>query len=233
MSAVPPTPKNKNRWLVTFREWHSWGGLFLSAFILLVAVTGILLNHKHTFFPGEGHSKAPAGLLSTTTSIAALPIGFEAALERARAHYGDVPLEKIELKDERGRLIYKVARGGGEEIRIDAQTGAMASKYGLSLDPDRPSSIHWAKLVDDLHTGKIFGLLGKLTIDVTSGVLIALTLTGIYLWAVPWQRKRQSRKRQAENTPVTPPVTSSERLQRLTAAKRAALEPEPVGGEPD
>jgi uncharacterized iron-regulated membrane protein len=194
---TPAARRNKNWLLVKFREWHSWGGLFLSAFILLVAVTGILLNHKDLLLRG-GQKNEPAGLLTAATDLAALPVSFARALELGRQCYGEVPLEKIELKDEGGWLVYKVCRGRGEEIRIDAHTGEVFSKYGGRPGPGGARGLNWAKLVDDLHTGKAFGGFGTLLVDLTSGVIIALTLSGLYLWGVPWLRKRRSaRERQA------------------------------------
>ncbi len=96
MSAASAAPRpNKNWLLVKFRQWHSWGGMFLSVFILLVAVTGILLNHKDTFFHrGEKKKDGPSGLLSSTTNFAALPVTFDRALQLAHEHYGDVALER-------------------------------------------------------------------------------------------------------------------------------------------
>lgn len=193
---------NKNWLLVQFRKWHGWGGVFLSLFILVVAVTGILLNHKDFFFHGET-KEGPTGLLTSSTKFADLPVGFDQVLAIARDQFGDVPLEKIELKDERGWLHYKVARGHGEEIRIDANTGETTSKYGMKLAKQGSTTYNWAKIVDDLHTGKLFGTPGKLMVDLTSGVIIALTLSGLYLWGVPLLRKRQSKARQAAN-PVVP-----------------------------
>jgi hypothetical protein len=199
MADTAAAARGKNWLLVKFREWHSWGGLFLSAFILTVAVTGILLNHKDLLFHRD-KKEGPSGRLSSATDLSSLPIGFAQALKIGRDHYGEVPLEKIELKDERGQLIYKVCRGEGQEIRIDAHTGEVTSKYGYRLDAgagEKSNGLNWAKIVDDLHTGKLFGTPGKLLVDVTSGVIIALTLSGMYLWGVPWLRKRRSaRERQ-------------------------------------
>ena len=240
---VTPTPStNKNWLLVKFRKWHSWGGLFLSVFILLVAVTGILLNHKDAIFHRGEKGEGPSGLLASTTNLAAVPITFERALGLAREHYGDVPLEKVELKDEHGQLMYKIARGHGEEIHIDATSGAMTSKYGMKIAAAGTTSLNWAKIVDDLHTGKIFGTAGKLTIDATSGVIILLTLSGIYLWGAPLVRKRQNaRNRQtaearAPSSPAEQHATlpsagesdSQRRQQRIQAVLAAARRPVPV-----
>jgi hypothetical protein len=203
--AETPVPRgNKNWLLVKFRQWHSWGGVFLSVFILVVAVTGIILNHKDFFLKGE-KKQGPSGSLTSTTDFAALPVSFPRALELARGHFGDVPLEKIELKDEHGQLMYKVSRGEGEEIRIDAGTGEMTTKYGMSLTETGKTTLNWGKIIDDLHTGKILGLFGKLTVDFTSGVIIALTLTGIYLWGMPMILKRRNAlRRQATATRPMP-----------------------------
>ncbi|HVJ69381.1 MAG TPA: PepSY-associated TM helix domain-containing protein [Caulifigura sp.] len=207
MSSETAKPRNKNWLLVKFREWHSWGGLFLSVFILIVAVTGILLNHKDLLLHGKSEKKIGSGLLSATTDLETIPISFARAMELAKEQYGDTPLEKIELKDEHGVLIYKVAKGEGEEIRINATTGDVTSKYGKVLAGRGKGELNWGKIVDDLHTGKIFGTAGKLTVDLTSIVIILLTLSGIYLWAVPWLRKRKGRKRRAENPlPVARPA---------------------------
>lgn len=196
--ASAPQSSNKNWLLVQFRKWHGWGGAVLSLFILTVAVTGILLNHKDFFFAGKV-KEGPTGLLTSSTDFAAVPVSFDRALAISREHFGDVPLEKIELKDERGVLQYKIVRGHGEEIRVDANTGEATSKYGAKLNATGASKYNWAKIVDDFHTGKFFGLAGTLLVDVTSGVIIALTLTGLYLWIVPLIRKRQSKARQAAN----------------------------------
>jgi hypothetical protein len=226
MSKPAPQPSpNKNWLLVQFRKWHGWGGAILSLFILVVAVTGILLNHKDLFFHSEAKKK-PQGLLTSSTNLAALPVSFEKALAISRGHYGDVPLEKIELKDEYGWLHYKVARGEGEEIRIDAQTGEATHKYGAKIAADGTTTLNWAKIVDDLHTGKLFGTAGKLLVDVTSGVIIALTLTGLYLFAVPMLRKRQSKARQAAN-PV--PARSAPRPARMPEIGVAVVGGDSIG----
>ncbi len=183
---------NKNRLLIKFRRWHLWGGLLFSLLILVIAVSGILINHKDLFLHG-GKKKGPTGLLTSTTDLDSMPIGFDRALELTRDHYGDVWLDKIELKDDGGRLIYKISRGHGKNVIIDAQTGEMFSKYGISLTSNGKTSLDWGKIVEDLHNGKIFGIFGKLTADTASAAIIVLVLTGIYLWVVPLLRKKRGK----------------------------------------
>lgn len=211
MTDKPASRSNKNWLLVQFRQWHSWGGLFLSVFIMIVSVTGIILNHKDLFLYGGEKQEKTVGLLTSSTDFANIPISFSQALKLARGHFGDVPLEKIELKDERGHLVYKIVRGEGDEVRIDSSTGEMTSKYGMSLSSGGKANLNWGKIIDDLHTGKILGLFGKLTVDFTSGVIIALTLTGIYLWGVPLLLKRRNARRRQMTSTTVPVVQRSAR----------------------
>jgi hypothetical protein len=220
------TPRPKNWLLLQFRAWHSWLGIFLAGFIILVCLTGIYLNHKDLFRgdpaeKGRAEAKAApsAGALTTTTSAADLPIAFDGALAVARQHWGETAIEKVELKDEHGRLVYKLRAGPGRELTIDAQSGAAELKEQYREErhsPDKKaasSGINWGKLMLDLHTGKVVGGPGKLLVDLTSLTLLTLTGTGIYMWAVPRWRKRQSARERAaavqsaaKSEPETAPV---------------------------
>jgi hypothetical protein len=65
--------------------------------------------------------------------------------------------------------------------------------------PDQ-SVKNWAKIVTDLHSGKILGTPGKLAIDATAVAMLALTSTGVYLWWLPKLRKRQNARRRTNET---------------------------------
>lgn len=104
------------------------------------------MNHKDLVF--HGGKKKPAGVLRSTTNLDGVAVSITQALALAHDHYGDVSLEKIELKDEDGRLIYKVSQGGGKEVRIDAETGDVSSKYGRRLKGNDDSKMDWAKTAD-------------------------------------------------------------------------------------
>jgi uncharacterized iron-regulated membrane protein len=43
----------------------------------------------------------------------------------------------------------------------------------------------------DAHSGRLFGLPGRLVMDAAGVVLIYLSVSAFYLWFVPWRRKRQ------------------------------------------
>lgn len=173
------------------RRWHRWLGLAFLLPTLLLGLTGIVLNHKELFF-GGGPTQPLQGLLSTATGVAPPPLSFADALERGRQIWGEIALEKIELKEEKGRLVYKLVPGPGRELLLDARSGESRQVDGLRVKEGTAAStrLDWKKLTGELHSGKIVGLAGRLLMDAAALALGVLALTGLYLWALPcWQRR--------------------------------------------
>lgn len=220
MPAAPADKRPKNRLLITFRKYHGWFGAGLAVFFIIVCITGLYLNHKDLF---EGkHEKpmaaaAPKPPLTAASDLASLKISHQQALALAARHWGaDAALEHIQLKSEHGSLVYKIKTprepGPERELIVDAATGdaLLRDKSGYQQrhlaaeDAAARSSIDWGRLMNDLHTGKFFGgWIGKLLVDLTSITLLALTLSGVYLWWIPIYRKQKSAKTAAA-APVRP-----------------------------
>jgi hypothetical protein len=196
-AAPPASPRLPPRFRLfqEARRWHRWLGLGCLLPTLLLGLTGILLNHKELFF-GAANLR-PAGLLTTTIKIEQLPFTFGDALARGREVWGDGVIEKVELKEEKGRLVYKIVAGPGRELLLDAQTGAMQTVDGLRIkQPGKDGTkLDWKKITGELHSGKIIGLTGRLLMDIAAAVLVVLAGTGLYLWALPrWQKSQQKPK---------------------------------------
>lgn len=179
------------RLLLQARRWHRWLGLGFLLPTLLLGLTGILLNHKELFF-GGGPAQPLRGLLSTASGVEQLPLSFADALERGREVWGEIALEKIELKEDKGRLVYKLVPGPGRELLLDAQSGEARLIDGLRVKGANDATrIDWKKLTSELHSGKIVGLAGRLLMDAAALALAVLALSGLYLWALPrWQRRK-------------------------------------------
>jgi uncharacterized iron-regulated membrane protein len=221
-SSKPVPPKSKNWLLAKSRQWHLWGGLIAGIFLLLVAATGIVLNYKKPIFTALGIEREakelkPAGAdqakpakrdktavqLTTTTGFAAASVSIEAALTLARENLGDVALERIELKDEHGTLLYKIKTRGGEELQINAITGThyVKGEYEkVKADASGAVAVRttdWGKIMLDLHTGKIGGEVGKAIMTFAAGIMLLLTLSGVYMWLKPLLIRRQNAKARA------------------------------------
>jgi uncharacterized iron-regulated membrane protein len=231
MSANPTKPISRPKnWLLTkSRRWHTWGGLIAGLFLLIIATSGIVLNYKPQIFSALGLEKKfpkpekikhagteksdqPEGALSqfiTSASLASLPVSMERAIEIARVELGDVPLEKIELKAERGELIYKLKEKDGDELWVSALTGSHFVKgeyerIGKSNADDSPMRQRdWGKILIDLHTGKIGGEVGKAVMSFAALLLLLLTLSGVYMWMKPIFIRRKNAQAQS-SVPLRP-----------------------------
>jgi hypothetical protein len=174
------------------RRWHRWLGLAFLLPTLVLGLTGILLNHKELFF-GEVSTRPTGGLLTTTSQLEQLPLSLAEALARGQAVWGEIALEKVELKEEKGRLLYKLVPGPGRELLIDVQSGTMQVRDGLRIKQDGKTNgnLDWKKLTGELHSGKILGLTGRLLMDIAAAALVVLAATGLYLWALPRRQRRR------------------------------------------
>jgi uncharacterized iron-regulated membrane protein len=215
------TQKSKNWLIAAFRKWHTWLGIGAALFILAAALSGIVLNHKKAVFAALGLEKemprtareksGQAARFSTETGFAAAAISPERVLAAARERFGDVPLERIELKHERGELVYKIKQTGGDELWVNADTGAAFVKNEYRKTKTGPggvsdAGVDWGRLILDVHTGKIGGPFGKALMSAAALVLLFLTGSGVCLWLKPLLVRR-----------------------RNAAAKRApALQPNPI-----
>jgi uncharacterized iron-regulated membrane protein len=221
---APNDKRPKNWLLIQFRHYHTTLGVALAVFIVLVCVTGIYLNHKDLFQAkppmSEAHADPDTGL-TPSSELGGLAVDWSRAMELAALHLGrDQALDHIQLKQEHGRLVYKIKTprepGPERELIVDARTGQATLRdkggYGLthvSAAGRAESGLDWGRLMNDLHTGKFFGgWVGKLLIDLTSLTLLVLTLSGVYLWWVPIYRKRKNAKA-ATMAPVRPAAARS------------------------
>lgn len=234
MSTRPSSPGPKNRLLALLRRWHLWGGVFAALFLVVFALTGAVLNYKGPILDALGLGPAPAdapparsrpgaessasavGLFTTTHGLAAASVSSERALEYARAAWGEVPLERIELKAERDQLVWKLKRRGGAELLVDAMTGERVAKgqyerLNSSVPGGQPTrSVDWGKILLDLHTGKIGGELGKAVMTLAAGGLLFLTLSGLYLWLKPVLIRRTHARARAKQSPPQPNAVGSQ-----------------------
>lgn len=203
------TPERKHHRLAQFRRWHKWGGLTAGLFLLITATSGIVLNYKRPIFAllgveldakegrvARGKSQ-PTELrdsqmpLTTAGGFSNTAISMEQALALARERWGDVPLERIELRAERSALLYRIKARSGEELQLNATTGAHFFKGGYERVKTASDgtvvarTTDWGKIILDLHTGKIGGEAGKIIMSLGALMLVFLTASGVYMWLKP------------------------------------------------
>lgn len=243
------TPRPKHRLLTLMRRWHLWGGVIAALFLLVFGLTGIVLNYKKPLFRALGLESPPAPRaeaarpdtpdpaggpagagpatpgFTTATGFAAAGIGPEAALAAGHRELGEVPLERIELKQEAGGLVWKIKSRDGREVLVHATTGHAVTKgryekLGPADAQGRPArSFDWGKFLLDLHTGQIGGEVGKALMTLAAAGLLFLTGSGLYLWLKPLLIRRANARNRASRADSP----------ALSRPRPRPAEPEPAG----
>jgi hypothetical protein len=160
--------------MATLRQCHFWTGVIACAFVVLLAVTGIALDHRDQLKVG-GKISVDNGLAITRGfKPEELPISPSKAIEIAIAHLGEgAALRKIELKKAGNGLVYKIETKSKDEIHIDPITGNIQTASNSGLDIVRLSKM--------LHTGE--GLINTPWLyDVVALALILLAVSGVVLF---------------------------------------------------
>ena len=160
------------------RTFHRWASVAIALPLLLVILTGILLQLK----------KEVAWIQPPTQpgSSSELTLSFDRILEIA----GSVPeagieswsdIDRLDVRPSKGML--KIRATNRWEIQLDSKTGDVLQVAYRRSD-----------FIESLHDGSFFHEMVKLGIFLPSAViLLSLWLTGIYLFVLPHlvRRKRK------------------------------------------
>lgn len=259
-----------------FRDLHLYAGLLLGIPLVVIALTGVMLNHAgrlglKPLARGKTMSSAhlpdsaaavttaaahaatlplsvdtagkadetvrdpqPAGIRSDGGSFTSRPGGWQAyapavdaALAAAGELWGDVPLDRIELKHEPERGMVVKIKAAHDVHAIEREIVWSVAQGGIVWRKGPPHAgnepIDWQRVVHDLHTGKFFSrTYGYWWSDVSGMALVLLGMTGGVLYAIPLLKKRQ--KRRAPSSPATA-VSAPARPRTTAAATSATLGP--------
>lgn len=169
--------RSLNWWM---RKLHRWGAVLIALPLLLVIVSGLLLQVKKQVPwvqppTAKGTEKIPtvawADILETTI-----------ANENSDVQSWD-DVDRLDVRP--GKGIIKVRCKNRWELQIDAATGKEVSAAYRRSD-----------FIESLHDGSYFSDVAKLWIFLPNGlVLLALWVTGGYLWYLPILVKRKKKAR--------------------------------------
>lgn len=167
-----------------FRKWHRWGAVATALPLLVVVVSGVLLQVKKHFEWVQPTTQRGAEGEPT--------IGFAEVLAAARA----VPEAEVAGWDDIDRLdvrpgkgIIKIRCRNRYEIQIDARSGDVLQ-----------GAVRRSDFIESLHDGSFFGDGAKLWIFLPSGlILLGLWATGLYLFVLPYSARRKRTRRLSES----------------------------------
>lgn len=189
-SATPtPPPRALSASRVAFYA-HLWFGVLFTVVLVVIAVTGILLNHK------RGLGLMPDVPFTPTASFSAsLPIDKLAASALAAAasvpglieEVGADPLKAIDRMDVR-------PRNGFVKVRLRDRASTE-----FTVDLSNGNVLHTGKrgdvFLEKLHSGESFGDGWVLLSDAGAIALVITLISGYWLWLAPkWRSASQQRR---------------------------------------
>lgn len=161
------------------RKLHRWGSILTALPLLVIIVTGIILQLKKDWSwvqPPTASSSDPALELSFDEILQVAT-----TVESAQISSWD-DVDRLDVRP--GKGVVKVRANNRWEVQIDTKSGEV-----LHVDYRRSD---W---LESLHDGSWFGDPVKLWIFLpTAIILLGLWITGIYLWLLPHLVRRRKRK---------------------------------------
>lgn len=161
-----------------FSRWtfylHLWLGLLATGVVLLVSVTGILLNHKRPLGLMPDVSHAPSGPFESALPLAELARRAEAAVGPDVAAAG---IDRMDVRPGDGLIKVRFDDRTVQEVDLDINTGQV-------LHVGERNDV----FLEKLHSGEIFGDGWVLLTDASAVALILLLLSGYWLWLFPRAR---------------------------------------------
>lgn len=165
------------------RKLHRWGSILTCAPVLVIFVTGFILQLKKEWT-----------WVQPPTVKGSVENGLELSFEEILAAAASVPEMEIETWDDVDRLdvrpgkgMLKVRGNNRWELQLDATTGEVLHTAYRRSD-----------LIESIHDGSWFHDSAKLWIWLpTALILCGLWVTGMYLWLLPHLMKRKRKKKAA------------------------------------
>ncbi len=178
-----------NRWS---RKLHRWGAVGFAIPLLLVIITGLILQIKKQW----AWVQPPTQKGQFDETIVLKSILEISKTDKAAQISNWEDIDRLDVRPSKG--IVKVQSKNGIELQIDLATQkVLLSEYRRS---------DW---IESLHDGSFFGDWAKLSVFLINGlVLLGLWISGVYLWYLPYLAKSRKNKKRTEKSEPKNPSTS-------------------------
>ena len=170
-------PNRARRWLNRWsRRLHRWGSVAAALPLLIVLVTGIpLLLKKQVGWIQPPTAAGPVG--EPAVGFDAILAAVVAVPEAGVAGWADI--DRLDIRPE--EAVAKVRCDSGYEVQVSTVTGEVLQ-----------TAMRRSDLIESLHDGSWFHEFVKLGIFLPSAVVVlALWITGAWLWLMPHLRKKR------------------------------------------
>ena len=169
----PLTPRTRRIARLMFHG-HLWLGVITTGIVLVLGISGILLNHKRAlgFMPDVPHE--PTGALENALSISQLADAAAAAAPAAAS----AGVDRMDVRPRDGLVKVRFRDDVVTEVTVDLSDGRVLH-IGERNDV----------FMEKLHTGEIFGDNWVLLSDLGAVALFGLIISGYWLWLFPRSRQ--------------------------------------------
>lgn len=153
---------------------HLWLGVASTGILVVVSVTGVLLNHKRALgLMPEAATEFPQALAD------ALPLQrlVDAAETAAGPEISAAGVDRLDVRPDKGLIKVRFSDAPVTEVTLDLATGEILS-VGQRNDV----------FLEKLHSGEIFGDLWVLLSDTGAIFLLLALVSGYWLWLYPRAR---------------------------------------------
>jgi len=170
LSAPPPIIRSLARWMF---HTHVWIGVLATALLVVVSVTGIMLNHKDALgFMPDAEAVGPG--LEGSLPLADLVRAAESAAGNAAAASG---VDRMDVRPDDGYVKVRFADRVVTEVTVALRSGEVL-QVGERNDV----------FIEKLHSGEIFGDNWILLSDALAIGLLLLLVSGTWMWLYPKAR---------------------------------------------
>lgn len=180
------------KWKGSFKrvnyDLHNVLGFYASGVLLVIALTGLFFAFKEVktvaaFFTGTKLTDGEKQVKVKSDVIDSLPVRYDKLYQHFSIKYPGAEATSLSIRKNgelRLRMIYpyKWARNQNT-FYFDHATGAL-SKAKLFKNFNRADLVEATNY--DLHTGRLFGLFGKIVACIASLIAASLPVTGLIIW---------------------------------------------------
>jgi len=150
---------------------HLWLGVAGTGILLLISITGILLNHKRGLGLMPDVSNEARGGLETALPMATLVVNAAAALPGDNS---STAVDRLDIRPSDGIMKVRFDDARVMEVTVDVHTGEV-------LHVGERNDV----FLEKLHSGEIFGDRWVLLSDAAAIFLVVLLVSGYWLWLYP------------------------------------------------
>ena len=166
---------------------HLWFGVIFTIALLVIAITGILLNHKRSLglMPDVPHEPTAAFSSSLPLdSLAAIALratggGTSGETAPGPADPTRARVDRMDVRPRDGYVKVRLRDAASTEVTIDLVAGRV-------LHTGRRGDV----FLEKLHSGEAFGGSWVLLSDAAAVALVITLLTGYWLWLAPKLRRK-------------------------------------------